>query len=358
MKWCFLCIFFFPLLVFSQDNYGYKNLVMEGGGVRGLAYPGALEVLEQKGILQNIENVAGSSAGAIAGLVVSLGYSSQKIDSILQTLEIAEFNDGKFFFGKIRRIKKQYGMYKGDAFESWLSHLIESKTGNADLTFENLHNLHLTNKNFRDFYCTGTNISKQKLEVLSWKTFPEMKLKTAVHISSCIPFYFVPVAIDSAGNEILSKDSSADFDYYVDGGMLCNYPISIFDSCSDGGNPMVCKSLVLNPQTLGLKLERGDQIKEFDEGKTQIAPYEINNMKQYSSAVMNLMMETINRRTPDLSNERGRTIYISYGVISGRPRKVSIKEKDFLYTNGKVAANDFFNKRMIEKPLSFLSPFQ
>ncbi|MGN6531705.1 MAG: patatin-like phospholipase family protein [Ginsengibacter sp.] len=358
MKHCFLCMLFFPLLVFSQENYGYKNLVMEGGGVRGLAYPGALEVLEQKGILQNIENVAGSSAGAIAGLVVSLGYSSHEIDSALQTLKIAEFNDGKFFFGKLRRIKKEYGMYKGEAFESWISGLIEYKTGNADLTFQDLHDLRLTNKNFRDFYCTGTNISKQKLEVLSWKTFPEMKLKTAVHISSCIPFYFVPVAIDSSGNEITSKDSAAHFDYYVDGGMLCNYPISIFDSCVDGGNPLTCQSLIFNQQTLGLKLERGDQIKEFDEGSTQIAPYDINNMKQYSSAVMNLMMETLNRRSPDLANEKGRTIYISYAGISGRPRKVSIKEKDILYTNGKVAANDFFNKKMMDKPLSFLSPFQ
>jgi NTE family protein len=54
-----------------------------------------IPALEQKGILQYIENVAGSSAGAIAGLVVALGYSSNEIDSILQSLKIAEFNDGK-----------------------------------------------------------------------------------------------------------------------------------------------------------------------------------------------------------------------------------------------------------------------
>lgn len=341
MKWTVLFILLFPLIVFSQNNSEYKNLVMEGGGVRGLAYPGALEVLEQKGVLQNIQNVAGSSAGAIAGLVVALGYSSKEIDSVLQNLKIAEFNDGKFFFGKIRRIKKQYGIYKGAAFETWISNLIEHKTGNSNLTFYDLHQMHLKDNSFKDFYCTGTNISKQQLEILSWKTFPEMKLKTAVHISSCIPFYFVPVAIDSQGNEILSKDSSSNYNYYVDGGMLCNYPISIFDSCSDGGNPMVCKTLVFNQQTLGLKLERGDQIKEFDDGKTQIAPYDIRNMKEYSSAVMNLMMETMNRRTPDLTNEKGRTIYISYGNISGRPRKISLKEREILYTNGSDAATKF-----------------
>lgn len=344
MKCLFPVMLLFPIFVFSQNNYSYKNLVMEGGGVRGLAYPGALEVLEQKGILQNIENVAGSSAGAIAGLMVSLSYSSSEIDSILQSLKIGEFNDGKFFFSKITRIKNEYGMYKGDAFESWLSHLIEFKTGNDNLTFSELHQMHLTDFNrFKDFYCTGTNITQQRLEIFSWKTRPNMKLKTAVHISCDIPFYFTPVSIDSLGNEVSLKDTLAGYDLYVDGGMLCNYPINMFDSCAAGGDPLTCKNVIYNPQTLGLKLERGEQIKEFENGKTAIAPYHIKNMKQYSSAVMNLMMESINRKSQDLSNEKGRTIYISYGDISAKPRTVSAKERKTLYDNGMEAASKFFN---------------
>lgn len=316
---------------------------MEGGGVRGLAYPGALEVLEQKGILQNIDNVAGSSAGAIAGLMVALNYNSFEIDSVLQSLKIAEFNDGKFFFGKIRRIKNEYGMYKGDAFEAWLNNLIEFKTGNADLTFNDLHLMHLDNNKFKDLYCTGTNITQQRLEVFSWKTRPNMKLKTAVHISSSIPFYFTPVPIDSLGNEVLLKDTLAGYNLYVDGGMLCNYPINMFDSCATGGDPLTCENVIYNPQTLGLKLERSEQIKEFENGKTAIAPYHIKSMKQYSSAVMNLMMESINRKSPDLSNEKRRTIYINYGDISAKPRTISAKEREILYDNGKEAANNFFN---------------
>lgn len=343
MKCSLLVFLCFPVLVFSQNDYSYKNLVMEGGGVRGLAYSGALSVLEQKGILQNVDNVAGSSAGAIAGLVVSLGYSSTEIDSVLQNLKIGEFNDGKFFFGKIRRIKKEYGMYKGDAFEAWLTHLIVFKTGNADLTFNDLHKLHLSDNKFKDFYCTGTNVTEQRLEIFSWKTWPDMKLKTAVHISSSIPFYFTPVSIDSFGNEVPMNDSLAGYSLYVDGGMLCNYPINIFDSCKTGSNPLTSENVIYNPQTLGLKLERGEQIKEFEKGKTEIAPYHIKSMKQYSSALMNLLMESINRKSPDLSNEKGRTIYISYGDISGRPRTISEKERKILYDNGKEAANDFFN---------------
>ncbi len=339
----FIAFLLIPAFAFSQNNYYYKNLVMEGGGVRGLAYSGALEVLEQKDILKNIDQVAGSSAGAIAGLMVSLSYNAKEIDSILQTLKIDEFNDGKDIFGKIKRVKKEYGVYKGDNFEKWLAQLIEYKTGNANTTFEELHQLHLLNKNFKDFYCTGTNISLQRLEILSWNTFPNMKLKTAVHISSCIPFYFKPVAIDSSGNEILSKDSLTKYDFYVDGGMLCNYPISMFDSSLDGLNPLISEKIIYNPQTLGLKLERGEQIEEFDKNNLTIAPYQISSMKQYTSAVMNLLMESINRK-PGLANEKGRTIYISYGDISGKPRKISLKEKKILHDYGVTAANKFFNQ--------------
>ena len=349
MKWCFWLILFSPVFAFSQNTYGYKNLVMEGGGVRGLAYSGALEVLEKKGILDSIDRVAGSSAGAIAGLMVSLGYNSVEIDSILQNLKIQEFNDGKFLIGKLKRIKTEFGVYKGDKFESWLGQLIEFKTGNANITFNELHQLHLSKRPFKDFYCTGTNITQQRLDILSWQTMPEMKLSTAVHISGCIPFYFKPVPIDSEGKEVDLGDTTVKYDLYVDGGMLCNYPINMFDSSLDGDNPLTSEKVIYNHQTLGLKLERGEQIENFDKNDVNIAPYQIVTMKEYTSAVMNLMMESINRKSPQLANERGRTIYISYGDISGKPRKISSAEKKILHDYGVSAANKFFDTPLVAK---------
>jgi NTE family protein len=344
MKIAWFLFTFIPLFAISQINYPYKNLALEGGGVRGLAYAGALEVLEQKNILKNVERVAGSSAGAIAGLMISLGYNSTEIDSILQTLKINEFNDGRDIFGKIKRIRKEYGVYRGEKFENWLGQLILYKTGDANTTFLQLHQLHEKSNEFKDFYCTGTNISMQQLEILSWQKWPRMKLKTAVHISGCIPFYFKPVPIDSAGNEVSLKDTLSKYVLYVDGGMLCNYPVNMFDSCIDGSNPLTGEHVIYNYQTLGLKLERAAQIEEFNGGKTDIAAYHIKGMKQYSSAVMNLMMEKLNRKTPDLSNEKGRTIYISYGEISGRVRNISPEEKKLLHDNGFSAATEFFNR--------------
>jgi len=43
-------------------QYHFKNLIFEGGGVKGIAYVGAMEVLEQKAILKQIARVGGTSA--------------------------------------------------------------------------------------------------------------------------------------------------------------------------------------------------------------------------------------------------------------------------------------------------------
>ena len=107
MKKTLLCLFI-PCFAFCQQKNNYKNLALEGGGVRGIAYAGVFKVLEQNGVLQNIEKIAGSSAGAIAGLMISVGYSAEDMDSILMELPVQQFNDGKGgVIGKYGRVKRK-----------------------------------------------------------------------------------------------------------------------------------------------------------------------------------------------------------------------------------------------------------
>ncbi len=56
--------------------YSFQNLVFEGGGVKGIGYVGALEVLDGKGILPSITRVGGTSAGAITAFLLGLDYSN------------------------------------------------------------------------------------------------------------------------------------------------------------------------------------------------------------------------------------------------------------------------------------------
>lgn len=342
MRLLLFLLLFFPCFVTAQSKSDYKNLALEGGGIRGLAYSGALKVLEEKGVLGNIERVAGTSSGAVIGLMISLGYNSREIDSVFQSLEIQQFNDGKNIFGIIKRLKREYGIFKGDKFEKWLGCLVQNKTGTPNTTFGQLHKMHEGNREFKDLYCTGTNVTKQRLQIFSWQLTPGMLLKTAVHISGCIPVYYKSVGIDSMWNKVPVKRNKGKFDLYVDGGMINNYPINMFDTCINGGDPFNCDNLKYNVQTLGLKLERPEQIVQFNNGISDIAPHPISSLNDYKLALINLLEETLSRKTIGLANEKNRTIYISYGNIFGKIRRVSLAEKKALFENGFNAAENFF----------------
>ncbi len=332
-----------PIFCYAQQNVVYKNLALEGGGIRGIAYAGAFKVLEEKCILQKIENVAGSSVGAIAGLMISIGYNAAEIDSIMMSLPFEKFNDGRGgLYGKVRRIKREFGIYKGDTFKEWLEDLLLKKTGNAQLNFMQLHKMKLKNDLYKDLYCTATNISKQRLEIFSYKHTPYLPLATAVRISGGIPIYFTPILLDNDFNPIAEGDTSCYINYYVDGGMLCNYPISMFDSCKAGGEPIMCDYVFFNKQTLGIKLERPEQIENFLKNNNEIPAYNPKSFKDYFEAFGNLMIETLERKYPNLANEKGRTIYISYGKIGATIKKMNYKSKRFLFDNGVAGVTTFF----------------
>lgn len=341
------------LLVSVMAKAQYKNLVLEGGGIRGMAYGGALQVLEQRGVLQSIEQVGGTSAGSIVGLLVSLGYTAREIDSLIRGLQIEKFNDGGGgLLGKYNRTKHNYGMYKGDVFERWLEKIVARRTGNAFTTFAGLDSLAAANpQRFKMFSCVGTNLTKQQAEIFSVKHSPALPLKTAVRISCSIPLFYEPVLLDSSLQVVTKPEKGKLYDVYVDGGMLANYPISLFDTCRFGGNPLFCDSTWYNPQTLGLKLERTEQVQQFSQSSTDIPPYPIGSLDDYFGAFLNLLMGTANRK-PHLYNEAGRTIYIPYGNIASKPRKMSAKEKELLFNNGRQAAEYFFD---MQRPANSLT---
>jgi NTE family protein len=335
----FLCVglFFFTL----TSNAQYRNLVFQGGGVRGIAYAGAVQVLEQKNIIPQIENIGGTSAGSIIGLMLCLGYSSSEIYTIMIDLNIQHFNDGAGgIFGKYERTKKKFGLHKGDTFADWLENLVKQKTGIPLLNFYQLDSLRKTNSSFKSFYCVGTNLTKQRAEIFSLATTPNMPIKTAVRISSSIPFFYEPILLDSSGKEPVDPIKDYPYQVYVDGGITQNYPIDLFDSCVSGDVPLFCDNIIYNPHTLGFKLEREAQVNKY-KTSTELAPYNIKSIKQYTDAFISFSLHSLNNK-PGLENEKGRTVYISYGDISAKPRKLSKKEKDILFNNGKEATEDFF----------------
>jgi len=311
----------------------YKNLVFEGGGIRGISYAGAIKALEEKGKLAEVERTAGSSVGALAALMVSLGYTAREIDSLMASLRLQSFNDGRYFFiGGQNRLRKRFGWYRGNRFEKWVERLIAAKTGDPYMTFADLTALSRNSRVFKQFYCTGTDLSAQQAAVLGMETTPGMRLSTAVRISMSIPLYFEAVLLDDHYQRVHSVRDAANCHVWVDGGLLLNYPIGVFDSCPHNPGHVCCREGIANPYTLGLKLERPEQISNFAKDSL-LAPYTITSLKEYIASFYNIAFETLNG-AGNLQAERGRTVYISTGHISPRIKRISPQQKQLLYQNG------------------------
>ncbi|PSR52869.1 patatin [Adhaeribacter arboris] len=340
----FVFISFTYAFTFAQTPYVYRNLVLEGGGIRGIAYGGALAELEQRAILPQIIRVAGTSAGAIQAVLLAVGYSPKEISDITFKTPIQKFTDGRFiFFGGFHRLRNRYGWYRGEKFKSWLERLIAAKTGNPHLTFAQLHLLAGIN-NCRDFYATGTNLTKQRVEIFSHETSPNMKISDAVRISMSIPLFFQAVFVDSAGNIIPNPKKGQSADILVDGGIIANYPLNLFDEPKYfTGTDLPVKLPFYNPETLGLRLDTDQQI-AYDQTQSGLAPLPVLNFTEYVSAFYTMVIESLNR--PQLQPEDWeRTISVSTKGYGARIRRLSEKDKVILLTSGHEGVQQFFRNK-------------
>jgi len=319
-----------------------KNLVFEGAGIRGIAYCGAIMEMEQRGILQQVQRVGGTSSGAITALLLSIGYTAKEIEDIIWSTPFKKFNDGKFFFvGGIRRIQKYFGWYRGQQFEKWISRLIAAKTGDADIRFGELKE-----KGFKELFITGTCLNKQTLVVFSHENYPQMKIRDAVRISMSIPLYFEAVFVDSAGKIAKRPRNKEGLDIMTDGGLTGNFPIRMFDSSKYLGIDSI-NHFVINKETVGIRIDREEQIVYDQNGKRELAPIDITSLDDYFRAFYTIVIENLNRQ--HLTDEDwARTISISDGNISPRIRKLSKEELSLLRGNGEAASRHFYQAKRIE----------
>ncbi|HSC53945.1 MAG TPA: patatin-like phospholipase family protein [Phnomibacter sp.] len=327
---------FYALIFFSYSINAqpvFKNLVMEGGGIRGIAYIGAMEILDSAGMLDSIERVGGTSAGAIQACLLAVGYTPAEIRTLLEETSFKKFNDGSFLgVPGALRLSKKMGWYKGEALLQWLEDRIAAKTNNPNITFQQLYE---QRKKYGGMalYTTGTDLSWQKLRVFSHETYPNMRIADAVRISSNIPFYFQPIWIDQEGRCFETNDSLSTRSLLVDGGVLSNYPLSLFDS-SNYIQKQSLNQFVYNPETLGLQLEEPWLVDSPETRRTRAFPIDDNG--SYLKAIYKLLVDKP-------VYDANRTILISNLALSPRIRKLPKHDVEMLLASGREAARKFLH---------------
>jgi NTE family protein len=315
----------------------YKNLVLEGGGIRGFAYTGAFQVLDSLGILQHIERVGGTSAGAIQATLLAIGYTPEEIMAVALEVPLRKLNDGGGIFRGPKQLRKNFGWYKGEKMSQWIEGLIEKKTGNGNITFGELYRDKAA-KGYKELYITGTDLTYQCMRVFSHEAYPNMRIKDAVRISASIPIYFGAVLIDDEGKVYKESDASKKLHVMADGAVMGNYPIFLFDS-SKYMNGDVNKHMT-NPETLGLLMEMPEMI-EHSRHDSDAYALPITNMREYVKALYITLIDKANPDGKDSAALR-RTIAISNMNISGRIRKIKRETLDGFVECGREGVRRFF----------------
>jgi NTE family protein len=236
----------------------HADLVLEGGGVKGIALVGAVLALAEAGY--RFPRVAGTSAGAVVGAVVAAlerrGEGLDRLEDIARSLDYRRFRDrglpGRLlgplgFLTDGLAVLLEDGVYEGDYLQDWLTGVL------ADLGVATFGDLRTGDPAGEDhvryrygLVVTASDVSRKRLLQLPWD-FPEYGLDPdeqsvawAVRASGSIPFFFEPMTLHGvAGDSTL-----------VDGGLISNYPIDIFDR--PGSGPARWPTLGIRLDALGL----------------------------------------------------------------------------------------------------------
>lgn len=216
--------------------------VFEGGGVKGIAFAGAIKAAEEEGIREWV-NVAGSSAGAITASLLAVGYTADEIERALAETNYRLFADygpgGKYLSGPLNYLRLR-GLVPGRYFKQWLGERFEAKLGNPSPTFkdvirkdlpDNLSEAELRRAKYK-LKVIASDITSGRMLVLpdhiadyedkngNRFTVDEFPLVEAVRMSMSFPFFFDVVTLYRDGKP----------HYIVDGGLLSNFPVWLFDS--------------------------------------------------------------------------------------------------------------------------------
>jgi NTE family protein len=282
----------------------YQNIVFKGGGVLGIAYAGALQVIEQTGILQNLQRAAGTSAGAITAALVALRYSAADIKAIVNATNFKSFEDGL----NPLRVATKYGLYEGDAFLAWMQERITNKGLAATATFADFKNAGMM-----DLHVFSTDLNMGTVREFSFETSPNVVVAEAVRASMSIPLFFRAWQF---------SNNNPDNHIYVDGGMVLNFPIRTFDS-----------GTIPNPQTLGLFL-------------TDLTPQPPNtlgydHLEQYVRITFDTILNAQNINFFNDPADIARTMKIDNLGMSATDFGLTQQQQTALFNSGVTAATKF-----------------
>jgi NTE family protein len=286
---------------------------------------GGIKAAEEKGI--TFHQVAGTSSGAMVASLLAAGYTADEMKEIILETPFTKFLKRSWLMdvriiGPALRLFIKKGLYSGNELENWIYEKLAAK---GIRTFSDLPKNRLR--------IVASDITMGRLLVLpddiaAYGIDPgQLLVSRAIRMSTSIPYFFDPVILRKTARLRRKGEAfSEQFIYIVDGGLLSNFPLWIFDNQSVGVKE---KDLV---PTLGFHL--------IDRHKN--APHKIRGPITMFQALFETMLEAHDERYIEEKN-RFRTIKIPTLGVSVTDFNLSREKSMALFESGYRAAIQYFD---------------
>lgn len=250
------------------------ELILSGGNVSAISYLGLLHrLIELKKIdLDRIVKYTGTSAGALFGLLLSLGYSPLRIKDVIMKLPFHKFVETSIdkwivFFDTL-------GLNSQRQFQNMLNIFLEHIGFETNITFRE-HYEKTGKKLILTTYC----LNSKNVVYLNHETTPKLSIVTGALMSMAVPLLFQPVRYQSR--------------YYVDAFLVQNFPVSLAEPDKY--------------ESIGLNICYCHQ-KEYEENLTLMAYLKIlfisatKKQEEYDANMSRVSIYTIHLQNLDLNN--------------------------------------------------------
>ena len=305
------------------------DLVLEGGGVKGIALAGALAALEANGYAP--KHLAGASAGAIAATLYAAGYSAEELHQELVQIPFASFLDEGFedripLIGKGVSVLFEHGIYEGTALLDWMREMLARKNVK---TFGDIARGEAGENRLQ---VIASDLTARRLLVLPDDALmfglepDDLELAWAVRMSMSIPVFFEPVPWTNGRTGVEHV--------IVDGGMLSNFPVWLFDADGEPRWP-----------TFGLMLSEPNAREEAPARipGTEGGEGPVRGLISYLTSLIGTMLEANDRRYLEQA-DYARTITIPTLGVGTTEFDLKPERAEELYESGRRAAEEFLEK--------------
>jgi NTE family protein len=312
------------------------DLVLEGGGVKGIGLVGAIKVFWDAGY--RFRRVAGTSAGAIVGSLAAAGVQPGQLEEIMHGLDYRRFQDGGALnrlghFGAGLQLLLHKGVYKGDWLHGWVAGQLASAGvrtwGDLRISREDDPDSALEPERSYKLVVIVSDVSDNRLLRLPWDydrlgvspgQVDELPVADAVRASASIPFFFRPtmLKVPSRGGQV----------YLTDGGMLSNFPIDVFD-----------RGDALRPRwpTFGVKLSAKPDANLLAPARS------IRGVVRFGLALVATMTNAHDQMHLDAPSVVDRTVFVDTLGVKSTDFDLDNQTRDELFAKGTKAGREFLD---------------